>query len=236
MNEHLTKPIDPDALAHCLARWAGGKFSPALSIPGIDVAKGLHLCGGKQTTYAALLQKFASSQGGMPEATRQAINGYDFVLASRCAHTLKGVAANLGADYCSGLAAALEQAANQHASVMQLFTLLEPLEQHLAELVANIAHALPGKPPQADASAGAITQADAMLTHTICQKLADLLASSDAAAETELNAHGTLLRTALGGERFDALLDLVQNFEHAGALDALHAAATAASIDLGHRN
>jgi signal transduction histidine kinase/CheY-like chemotaxis protein len=236
MNEHLTKPIDPDALADCLSRWAGGKISPTLSIPGIDVVKGLHLCGGKQTTYAALLQKFASSQGGMPQAVSLAINAYDYALASRYAHTLKGVAANLGADHCGALAAALEQAANKRASVKQLFCLLEPLEQHLAELVANIAHALPGKPPQADASAGEITQADAMLTHTICQKLADLLASSDAAAEPELNAHGALLRTAFGGERFDALLDLVQNFEHAGALDALYAAATAANIDLGHRS
>jgi HPt (histidine-containing phosphotransfer) domain-containing protein len=172
----------------------------------------------------------------MPEATRQAINGYDFVLASRCAHTLKGVAANLGADHCSSLAAALEQAANQHASVMQLFTLLAPLEQHLSELVANIARALPNQPPQPDAGVGELTVADATLVRTVCQTLADLLAHSDAAAEQAVNAHGTLLRTALGGERFDALLDLVQNFEHAGALDALYAAATAANIDLGHRN
>ena len=236
MNEHLTKPIDPDALADCLSRWGGGKFSPTLTIPGIDVARGLHLCGGKQETYNALLQKFASSQGSMPQTMNLAIKAYDYALASRCAHTLKGVAANLGADHCSGLAAALEQAANQHASVMQLFTLLGPLEQHMSELVANIAHALPNQPPQPHAGAGELTVADATLVRTVCQTLADLLAHSDAAAEHAINAHGTLLRTALGGERFDALLDLVQNFEHAGALDALYAAATAANNYLGHRS
>jgi two-component system sensor histidine kinase/response regulator len=194
------------------------------------------LCGGKQVTYAALLQKFASSQGGMPQATRQAIEGYDHVLASRCAHTLKGVAANLGADQCSGLAAALEDEANKGTSAMQLFSLLEPLEQHLSELVANIARALPDKTPQPHAGTGAITEAEAMLTRTICQHLADLLTRSDAAAEQEVNTHGTLLHKAFGGERFDALQNLVQNFEHAGALDVLYAATAAADIALDRRS
>ena len=236
MNEHLTKPIDPDALADCLARWGAISLPQALSIPGIDTARGLHLCGGKQVTYAALLQKFAATQGNMAEITRQAIKAYDYALASRCAHTLKGVAANLGADHCSGLAAALEFEAKKGGSAMQLLGLLGPLEQHLSALVANITCALPTAAVQPHTDVATITEADAGLFHSICQKLADLLSSSDAQAEVELTAHGAFLRRTLGGARFDALQSLVQGFEHAGALDTLVAAAGAAGIQLDRRS
>ena len=236
MNEHLTKPIDPDALADCLARWGAISLPQALSIPGIDTARGLHLCGGKQATYAALLQKFAATQGNMAEITRQAIKAYDYALASRCAHTLKGVAANLGADHCSGLAAALEFEAKKGGSAMQLLGLLGPLEQHLSALVANITCALPTAAVQPHTDVATITEADAGLLRSICQKLADLLSSSDAQAEVELTAHGAFLRRTLGGARFDALQSLVQGFEHAGALDTLVAAAGAAGIQLDRRS
>jgi signal transduction histidine kinase/DNA-binding response OmpR family regulator/HPt (histidine-containing phosphotransfer) domain-containing protein/HAMP domain-containing protein len=231
MNEHLTKPIDPDALEDCLARWANAPVSAGLSIPGIDLAKGLHLCGGKQATYSALLQKFAATQGSMPQTTRQAIEDLNYALASRCAHTLKGVAANLGADQCSGLAAAMEEEANQGASAMHLLSLLEPLEQHLSALIAHIARALPVNGPPTPAA----IEMDTAQVRSICQSLVDLLASSDAAAEQVLMAHATLLRNAFGA-RFNAIEDLIQNFEHAGALDALRAAASAANIDLDRRS
>ena len=237
MNEHLTKPIDPNALAACLSRWSRLIASPTLSIPGIDMAKGLYLCGGKESTYDALLQQFLNQQGSMPQATRQAIEGLDHAQASRCAHTLKGVAANLGADHCSSLAATLEEEINQGASTEQLLSLLDPLEQHLSELFANIALALQNKPPSHSASSGAdaSVEVNAALTRRVCQDLADLLASSNATAEQEIHAHAALLRQAFG-VRFDAIQNLVQNFEHAGALEALYAAASAANINLNSRS
>jgi signal transduction histidine kinase/DNA-binding response OmpR family regulator/HPt (histidine-containing phosphotransfer) domain-containing protein len=231
MNEHLTKPIDPDALEDCLTRWAGHDPEPELSIAGIDLVKGLHLCGGKKPSYTALLQKFASTQSGMPQITRQAISDNDYVLAARCAHTLKGVAANLGADRCSALAADLEQAANQGVSPEQLLRLLEPLERHLGMLVTDIALALP--PAQPDTSTATQVDQDVAHTRAICQQLADLLARSDAASEQLLGANAAALRKAFGA-RFDALQDLILNFEHGSALDALHSAAIAAHIDLDH--
>lgn len=231
MNEHLTKPIDPDALAACLARWAGEKGSSEESIPGIDLARGLHLCGGKQTTYTALLQKFANSQADMPQATRQAIADNNYVLSARYAHTLKGVAANLGAETCSRLAAELERAANQGDSMAHLLQLLEPLEKHLIGLIANIEQAL----PQTHPGPNAVAQVDVAQTSALCWQLADLLTHSDTAAEQLLIANAAALRIAFGA-RFDALQTLVQDFEHAGALDVLHEAATVAGIDLDRRS
>ena len=231
MNEHLTKPIDPDALQDCLERWASHVLESTLTIADVDTVKGLHLCGGKQATYSALLRKFVSSQGSMPQTTRQAIESSSFELASRSAHTLKGVAANLGADTCSRLAAALELATNNGSNTKQLLSLLEPLEKHLSVLLANIARALPEVEPQVAPA----VDTDATQVHTVCQRLADLLASSDASAEQFVAANATVLRNAIGA-RFNVVQDLIQNFEHSGALDELYAASAAANIDLGHRS
>ena len=230
MNEHLTKPIDPDALQNCLTRWASHHLERSLTIAEVDTVKGLHLCGGKQATYVALLRKFAATQGAMPQTTRQAIADNHYELASRTAHSLKGVAANLGADTCSRLAAALELATNNGGSVPQLISLLEPLEQHLAALVANIERALPGH----TTAASTVAEIDVVQTGTICLNLADLLASSDAGAEQFVVTHAVLLRNAFG-ERFKGIEGLIQGYEHASALDELYAAATAANIELDHR-
>jgi two-component system sensor histidine kinase/response regulator len=231
MNEHLTKPIDPDALQACLERWAARRLESALSIPEVDAVKGLHLCGGKQATYSALLRKFAVSQSSMAQTTREAIEGNDYELASRTAHTLKGVAANLGADACSRLAGALELATNNGSNAKQLLSLLEPLERHLTVLLANISQSLPDESP-ADTT---IVDIDTARVRSVCQSLADLLASSDAGSEQVLTANATLLRNAFGA-RFNIIADLIQNFEHAGALEALYAATAAANIDLGRRS
>ena len=231
MNEHLTKPIDPDALQDCLERWAVRRLGSVLSIPDVDAVKGLHLCGGKQATYTALLRKFAASQSSMAQTARQAIKGNDYELTSRTAHTLKGVAANLGADACSRLAGALELATNNGSNAKQLLSLLEPLEKHLALLLANISQALPDE----SRTAATNIEIDSAQARTVCQGLADLLASSDAGSEQVLTANAVLLRNAFGA-RFNVIADLVQNFEHAGALEALCAAAAAANIDLGRRN
>jgi signal transduction histidine kinase/DNA-binding response OmpR family regulator/HAMP domain-containing protein len=231
MNEHLTKPIDPAALQNCLERWAVRILGPALEIADIDVVKGQHLCGGKSATYTALLRKFATSQSTMAQTTREAIENNDYQLASRSAHTLKGVAANLGADVCSRLAAALELATNNGSNASQLLALLEPLEQHLSVLLINISKALPDENP----TTGTRVEIDTAQMRIVCQNLADLLASSDAAAEQVLATHATVLRTAFG-DRFNAIQDLIQNFEHGGALEELYAAAAAANIDMDHRS
>jgi signal transduction histidine kinase/DNA-binding response OmpR family regulator/HAMP domain-containing protein len=231
MNEHLTKPIDPAALEACLARWVAKPVPQALSIAGVDVERGLHLCGGKMATYTRLLRKFVSSQSSMPHTTRDAIVSNDLALAARLAHTLKGVAANLGADHCSELAATLEALTNKGAGAEQLLGVLESLERHLTSLIVHIDRAL----PDVDANTVLVTQADTAQARSVCQHLADLLARSDASSEQVLATHATLLRDVLGTP-FTTIENLIQNFEHAGALDALTAAVAAVHLDMESRS
>jgi CheY-like chemotaxis protein len=227
MSEHLTKPIDPDALEECLTRWARHARSTKLVIPDVDVERGLHLCGGNPTTYLSLLRKFVSSMDSMPHTTRQAIEDGDTELATRSVHTLKGVAASLGAAQCSSLAAGLETAAQGGAAASELLHLLLPLEQHLNVLTAAIRRVLPSEP----LPTGAIADIDRSHLEHVCRQLAGLLASSNAQAESLLASHAALLRAAFG-QRFDVLHQLAQSFEHGGALEELRLAAAAVHIDI----
>jgi len=227
MNEHLTKPIDPKALRECIARWAGHQSSTALEIVGVDTVLGLRLCGGNRRLYVSLLQKFAAQISQVPQQVRDFLAGGDAVSAARAAHTLKGVAANLGAQQCSAMAAELEVALTQGESSVQLQRLLVPLERHLGELVAQIERALPVEVPKT-IPAGEV---DAVQLRAVCRNLADLLGTSNVEAQAVLEAHAELLRRAFGSG-FELLQHHVQEFEHALALDALRAAALKLQITL----
>ena len=112
MNDHLAKPIDPDALWRKLLQWlkpwagataprpAAQPAAPATAavpgipaIAGLDVATGLRYALGRESLYLSLLQKFASSQRNFPLQLAAALAERDWRTAKRHAHTLKGVAA-----------------------------------------------------------------------------------------------------------------------------------------------
>ena len=227
MCEHLTKPIDPQKLRECLTRWVGKKSSAALEIVGVNVVQGLRLCGGSRAFYVSMLRKFLAQTSQVPRQVRDFIAGADVVSATRAAHTLKGVAANLGAQQCSALAAELEASLTQGGSSAQLERLLAPLENHLGELVAQIARALPVEPKQTNAAG----DVDVVQLRAVCRNLADLLGASDVESEVVLQQHADLLRRAMGN-RFVLLQHHVQEFEHALALDVLHSAAMKMQITL----
>ena len=76
-------PLDPDA--------------DTLKIAGIDTSLGLKQVGGKRERYESLLRKFAIRQAEAVTAIRTALAVGDAATAAREAHSLKGVAATLGA-------------------------------------------------------------------------------------------------------------------------------------------
>ena len=111
MNDHVTKPIDPDALFAALARWTKRrepatpapekKAAPRMDvqvppIEGIDIAGGLKRVAGNQKLYRSLLEQFVAKQADASSQIADALEKNDRALAERLAHTVKGVAANLG--------------------------------------------------------------------------------------------------------------------------------------------
>src|SRR6185436_15574135 len=125
MNDHIAKPIDPEMLFDTLARYArpGGApdapsrdavtaaEGPALPVvEGLDAADGLLRVAGNRALYVKLLRQFVEQQGEAPARIADALGAGDRATAERLAHTVKGVAGNLGARAVHASAGVLEGA------------------------------------------------------------------------------------------------------------------------------
>ncbi|KQP49319.1 hypothetical protein ASF44_01530 [Pseudorhodoferax sp. Leaf274] len=196
-------------------------------VAGLDVAAGLRRVLGKQALYRSLLEKFAAGQAQAPAAIGQALHDGDPATAERLAHTLKGVAGNIGAHDLQQHAGALEQALRERqprpavdallaGMTASLHALLNALGPHLAPAPAPVAHL--------EAAAPATAVADAALL----QRLAQLLAQDDAEAAELLAEHHVALGAALGPHHA-ALARAVAAYDFEAALAALRQATAQAS-------
>ena len=128
MNDHVSKPIDPDRLLSTLLRWAKPRpqqvrepqepFSTERApdevvlpeIAGINLADGLKRVAGNRRLYRDLLRQFAAKQGDAAAQISTALQKGDRALAERIAHTVKGVAGNIGVTEVQSVAQKLEKA------------------------------------------------------------------------------------------------------------------------------
>ena len=124
MNDHVAKPIDPPQLYATLAHWLGIPSrkdpvedptgnQPYLHIQGIDTLAGLSRVRGNFNLYVSLLKSFLSKNRDMAAKVDHAIGHFDKGQVRQLAHSIKGVAANLGADRLAAVAAELERAARE---------------------------------------------------------------------------------------------------------------------------
>jgi signal transduction histidine kinase/CheY-like chemotaxis protein len=128
MNDHVSKPIDPDNLFATLLRWTkprpkqtdesqapvmNKKAADEVALPeitGINVADGLRRVAGNRRLYRVLLGQFAAKQRDAAAQISTAVESGDLKLAERIAHTVKGVAGNLGIAEVQSVAQKLEKA------------------------------------------------------------------------------------------------------------------------------
>jgi CheY-like chemotaxis protein len=119
MDDHIPKPIDVGVLNNTLALWLGSADgTPQLPTPvgstlaassaDLDIRAALDRMGGDQAMYNRLLGRFRENQGDAIERLRHAHPGDAATMLLR-AHTLRGLAGNIGALALSRLAGELEQ-------------------------------------------------------------------------------------------------------------------------------
>jgi CheY-like chemotaxis protein len=234
MNDHLAKPIDPDALFAALLRWIkpraevaakalpeiaaatprsepGGLSETAtLQIEGVDTRSALRRTGGNPKRYEMLLRKFAETAN--VEEIRKAHASGDTATAARAAHSLKGAAANLGATAVADSAADVETAIKAGQNVQPL---LDALAMKLRIVVRAIRSALPNEPAAESASAATADPASALAP---LRKLTKLLSNDDGdAADFILEAQPELVKVLTGPE-ISSLRDFVSNYDFVGAL------------------
>lgn len=160
VNDYLVKPIDPDLLYRLLTQWIQFKPQPLNSMDSdsaasikpekqpkevvlpsshlLDTQKGLIATGQNKALYRRLLFKFAHSQKAFSDQFKQAQAREDWSTMTRLAHTLKGLAATLGATDVSGLARDLEQVCQAQADLgeirLKYFVLMSSLSPLINEI------------------------------------------------------------------------------------------------------
>jgi len=154
MNDHVSKPVDPNLLYATLIRWirksqlhaaehVPSSFSATADnaqdftgLSGIDVLDGLKHMAGDQSLYGKVLMKFHTSQAGTLQGIRAALEADDRREAMHLAHALKGVAGNVGANALYEAATRLESALKTTAPIEP--ELLSNTETLLAEVMQAI--------------------------------------------------------------------------------------------------
>ncbi|WP_411991249.1 PAS domain S-box protein [Agarivorans sp. DSG3-1] len=153
MNDHIPKPINVNSLFSVMAKWITpsapaleSAADPAITasdngyqalpvVKGLDTAVGLANAAENKTLYLKLIAKFASVNNTSLVDLQQAFQQHQTADVQRIAHTIKGVAATLGAQVVSDLAAVIELAAEQGEVLSEQ---LDELASHLQPLQAAL--------------------------------------------------------------------------------------------------
>ncbi|MFM7275702.1 MAG: Hpt domain-containing protein, partial [Gammaproteobacteria bacterium] len=147
--------------------------------------------------------------------------------ALRIAHTLKGIAATIGAGDTSETAARLEEALRQKADRQALEPLLGAFARSLAGTVAALTEGLAAAQPP---GAGPATPSDLALQE-VCRTLAQMLVSGDMAAVRFVESHATSLAGAFPRE-FRPIRQAIEIYDFDRALEGLEAGCRGAGIPL----
>jgi CheY-like chemotaxis protein len=269
MNDHISKPIDPDHLFETVGRFykpapmnaplepsAGVNLLPPSqderpesspssagvteakltevrapapddlpSVQGLDTKDGLTRVAGNRKLYLKLLRQFVEQQGPAPAQITEALAAKDVPLAERLAHTVKGVAGNLGAGAVQRAAARLEKAIAARIPVTELTPSLQEFRSTLDSFVTGLRAAFPAAEPSAALAAPATVLDPAQARHVV-QEIILHLNNFDPAACDCLEANRDVFRALLPGEAFAAFEQQVGEFAFGDALATLQPAAT----------
>jgi two-component system sensor histidine kinase/response regulator len=225
MNDHVTKPIIPDrlfaSLSKAIERRPGigkdaGVVAPAAAapsdqvalpaaLPGIDIEDGLRRVGGNSRLYRDLLIRVVRDFGTAAAELERSLAAGDLTVTGRLAHSLKGVAGNVGARALSAAAGAVEAACAPDSTADRL-RLVKEVEGPLRTVIDGLSVLqAPVDLSAAQAIAGPVSQLPAEL---IAQMQA-------AAASADIDRLGQLVEQVATHDAAlaAALRELVENFD-----------------------
>jgi two-component system sensor histidine kinase/response regulator len=230
MNDHVSKPIDPDALFATLLRWAKPRptqpcrpenehvdvpsSQALLGIEGIDLKDGLRRVAGNRRLYRDLLLQFASKHSDASVQVSAALKSGDRKLAERIAHTVKGVAGTIGIKKIQSAAEKLEKAIrNGDAAVSAIL-------QDFASLLSSQTEAI-----ERTLSAATMATSESNPKRTFnpvaaleAARLRRLLEESDGDSEETFRTLQSVLAGQVEKRRLDALGADISEFDFARAL------------------
>jgi HPt (histidine-containing phosphotransfer) domain-containing protein len=234
MNDHVGKPIDPKTFFATIARWTHVQRREVLDVPvrvasaegevilpqigGVDVAAGLQRIAGNKRLYRDLLTQFAVKHESTGRTISEALASGDRSKAEHLAHSLKGVAGNLGMNEIFQAAGKLEGAIRESQTGVE--DLIEELTSALDRQVRNIHVAFPA------GGADEKTRFDSRPTDpekvlAALANLRKLLEANDADASEAYVNLAAVLGDCVDLPRLEALGAAVNSFDFEAALGRL---------------
>ena len=228
MNDHIPKPIDVAVLHAALARWLGlpvaaspttgaaGADAAAAARPGLDTASALARLSGNRSMYNRLLLRFCENQADAADKLGADLAAQDRDAMILRAHTLRGLAGNIGATQLARLAGDIENQlkTSPHADAKALESRLAELRQCLAEVVAQAAR-FAHEMPLAAAPVMSALPADAV------SELQRLLENDDALAVRHFEGIAGQLRQIFAAHAVDQLAHQIDRYDFDDARETL---------------
>jgi CheY-like chemotaxis protein len=238
MNDHVTKPIDPEALFRTLEQYVGkqavgrrmtpvtgkakveGEMEAIPLLDGIDTNLGLKRLLGNQRAYVNILRKFGQDFENVAETIKNLAASEKEKEAAILAHTVKGAAGNIGATELQGAAAAMEALFTEEGRGLQEAT-FQNFSQSLSRVLASLKGLEPAREPDPTASADQVAPLPKELAHKMAQRLREALEAGDV-TELQVIAEELQSRSDMGARYgqeiqrlaaefdFDKLADLVE--------------------------
>jgi two-component system sensor histidine kinase/response regulator len=238
MNEHLTKPIDQDALYRILRDWIAEKghtthhITPDITagaltnedvslppLPGLNQEEALKTLNHNKNLYVKMLYSFKKDYSSFPAILRELSLTGQWQEIQNKAHTIKGVAGYIGSSLLMKAAQQVEDALKNNQredAARHLVRLIDTLNSILSTLCA-----LPSV--QKEKSAG---QKPNRLNVTWSQEDKDVievligrLRRGEVAAEEQFGEMEKRLTGAGFDEQLTTIADLIDNIEYESAAD-----------------
>ncbi len=192
-------------------------------IDSLDTNDGLSRVAGNQKLYLKLLRQFSEQQGSAVGQISAALSQGDAPLAERLAHTLKGVAGNVGAKNVHVAAGALEKLIRARAEAAQIDAATQQVDAALSPLLAQLRAALNGSaaPPKPQVVSPPVDPSQA---RAAASELALLLSEFDPGAVDFIETNHAALRSLFNDETWPQFETTVQNYAFADAQSQLEQA------------
>lgn len=245
MNAHISKPIDAHTMFTTIGRFLkhptqeteqmvlqppnpeGETDFPAIT--GLNITAALQRIDGKKKLYFWMLQRFLNDHADTAESIATALHADNRELAERLAHSLKGVAGNMGAVPLEQAAAALEQAIHRNQTQDAIGEKLQKFTEELESLVTALRHAFPE--PAVQETPEDHSGVNLSIVAPILKRLFHYIRESDGKAEDYLSSCRSEL-TGLPREAMQQLASNLAHFDYDAALTTLTAIANQTGVNL----
>jgi len=243
MDEHITKPINPEHLFQTLLHWIkpnkpsennvnevkGSTIHYASSkesiekipnIKGVNTKLGLKLAAGKQSLYIKMLKTFASDQLYAIEQLIHALAEHDYLTAQRIAHTLKGTSGSIGAEFLQNNAGEIETLAKNNVNVTQILEKVKLIQPELSRIIGEINQSFE------NTAKNDVTDIDAniQLAPDLLKKLLYLIQENDTEAQSLLENNAAAFKQHWGAETYQKVLNALEDFDFDSALETIQPA------------